>query len=363
MFVKELSLGEKFSVLWDNILQHPLFLLLLFFPIIFFLFKKHGRKIYDLVYLFILALVLFIGGDVIFELFDNMMNALFMTLYFPNFITLLFVTFASALFALISFFSKKMYKINKIINFTGFVIQQMIFCLILVFVKVNNVDIYTDNALYSNSDLLTLMQLLIGFFTLQVMVILVINGINKVTDILDGKDKKGYLGEYEKKSRKIKMIKLSNSKMGVINVSSNPKVSKLKPFKFDVDKLESIQFNASDRPLENELEKPDLLKPMEDSLAENILYKPHFINDSVSHDNSSDNNLDKSDNLDKSKDLTIDNLVIINIQATLDTVLKFKLVRRSMDTSMPMVISNLDIIDFAKTIDILRKCKLYRKIK
>ena len=184
--MEQLSLAEKFKILFDNIFEHPLFIVILLVPaIIYLLQKKHGKKAFVLVYLLVIIVVLFVGGEVIFELFDNLMDGLFMTLYFPNFITLFVVVVLCSIIALFSFFSKKMYKVNKIINITGFAIIQMLFLLILSLVKAKNINIYADNALYSNSDVLTLMQLLIGTFTLQVIAILIINGINKVTDILD----------------------------------------------------------------------------------------------------------------------------------------------------------------------------------
>ena len=115
--MEELSLLDKFKVLFDNILQHPLFIVLLLVPaIIFLLQKKHGTKAFVLVYLLVIVFVLYIGGEVIFELFDNLMNGLFMTLYFPNFITLFVVVVLCSIIALFSFFSKKMFRINKIIN-------------------------------------------------------------------------------------------------------------------------------------------------------------------------------------------------------------------------------------------------------
>ncbi len=84
--MEELSLLEKFSVLFDNVFEHPLFIILLLVPAIMFLLqKKHGKKGFVFVYLLVILFVLYIGGEVIFELFDNLMNGLFMTLYFPNF--------------------------------------------------------------------------------------------------------------------------------------------------------------------------------------------------------------------------------------------------------------------------------------
>lgn len=81
-----------------------------------------------------------------------------------------------------------MLKVNKIINIVGFAIVQTIFCLILVVVQSNGIDIYKKNALYTNSDVLTLMQLLMGTFVLQIIAVLIFNAIEKVTEMLDNKD-------------------------------------------------------------------------------------------------------------------------------------------------------------------------------
>ena len=111
--MEQLTLTEKFKVLFDNIFQHPLFIVILLVPSIMFLLqKKHGKKAFVLVYLLVIMTVLFAYGGVVFELFDNLMDGLFMTLYFPNFITLFVVVVLCSIIALFSFFSKKMYKVN-----------------------------------------------------------------------------------------------------------------------------------------------------------------------------------------------------------------------------------------------------------
>ena len=240
--MEQLSFMEKLQVLFSNILAHPLFLIILLMPALLLLLRKrHGKKIFIGVYLLVIIFVLFIGNEVIFELFDNMMDGLFMTLYFPNFITLFVVVVLCSIIALVSFFDKKMYRINKIINITGFAIVQFMFVLILTTVRSNNIDIYADNALYSNSDILTLMQLLMGAFALQIVSILIINGINKVTAILDRDPNKKNIFS------RIKRVKIDDSKIGYINVvdTKNPKKTKLKPFSFDLDKIEEVSVKSS----------------------------------------------------------------------------------------------------------------------
>ena len=525
--MEELSLLEKFGVLFDNIFEHPLFIILLLVPaIIFLLQKKHGKKAFVFVYLLVIIFVLYIGGEVIFELFDNLMNGLFMTLYFPNFITLFVVVVLCSIIALVSFFSKKMYRINKIINITAFAVIQMLFVLTLTVIRSNNINIYADNALYTNSDVLTLMQLLIGTFTLQVIAILIINGINKVTDILDkrstplAEDISEQITNLEKtKTRNtlglIKNIEIDNTKVGYINVADKSKTSKpkLKPFKFDVDKLESITLNVPDEkhdvqfeemfgnqvalenvpinkneilfdrkesihnetlvidneekpevkdvdiknklsefgkrikpsklkknkkqknkgvllpkdksePVNHSLEKPNLLKPMEETIStsfqKSVLDKKDaalstlnktgesvnkFISDVKPEkpevkeeplvnkfvNKNTEGSMVKPDLLkpestlespikvisevespklvremseEKTVDL-VDNLNILDIQSTLDTVIKYRLMKgvslKVVEEDDDMAVDNLQIPDFNKMMVVLKKCKLYRK--
>ena len=247
--MEELTFFEKLVVLYENILDHPLFVLLFFVPIIlFFLQKKHGKKVFIVVYFLVIFALLISFGDIIFKLFDNLMDGLFMFLYFPNFITLFLVVVACSLIALISLLSKNISKVNRIINYISFGIVQSLFALILITVRVNKINIYKDNALYTNKDVLTLMQFLIGTFSIQILSIVIIRLINKATNALDNKanissDVKKQIVNLSK--TKIKPVNIDNNKIGYINVADKSLTSKpkLKPFKFDINKLESINFN------------------------------------------------------------------------------------------------------------------------
>ena len=406
--MKELSLGEKFKILFDNIFEHPLFIVILLVPAIMFLLqKKHGKKGFIFVYLLVIICVLFVGGEVIFELFDNLMDGLFMTLYFPNFITLFGATILCSIIALYSFFSKKMYRVNKIINITAFAIVQMLFLLILSLVKAKNINIYADNALYSNSDVLTLMQILIGTFALEIISILIINGINKVTDILDRRstplreeiEEQITTLERTKRPALIKNIEIDNNKIGYINVADKEVTSKpkLKPFKFDVNKLESIRFSDElekvieprvikktvPKVLPKRLKKGKLLSKVKDVVKTpdvkkntNVESKGNkFINDNV---------LEVKPDLLKPEESMItvikevpkpklvhnepldlvDNLNIVDIQSTLDVVIRYRLMR---GVSLEIyddraAVDNLQIPNFDMMVRVLGKCRLYKKV-
>lgn len=290
--MEEMTLGEKFGVLFSNILKHPLFIVFFFVPIIlFFLKKKHGKKVYIIVYFISIISILFIFGDVLFKMFDNLMDGIFMTLYFPNFITLFIVVLLCALMGLISLFSTNMHKINKIINYIGFLIIYSLFALVLVTIQTNKINIYKDNALYSNSDVLALMQILIGAFAIQVISILVINIINKVTLMLDRKENINSIDNQiiNLQNSKIKTINMDNDKIGYINVADKAKTSKplLKPFRFNLEKLKSIKLDVTEpskilTPIIlknkevsylNEITKVDILDKNSEEIVESLFEK------------------------------------------------------------------------------------------
>ena len=190
--MEQLSFFEKLGVLFQNILAHPIFICVLLSPVlIIFLNKKIKKKAIVFIYIAILAIVLYVGNITIFSLFDNLMDNIFMTLYFPNFITLFLVELLSAIICLVTFLKKDITKSKKIINIVAFAIIQTLFILILTIIQANNIDIYKENALYASDDVLTLMQLLMGTFALQIITLAVIWAIDKVTAKLDGPKEEG----------------------------------------------------------------------------------------------------------------------------------------------------------------------------
>lgn len=261
----QLSFLDKLGILWENIIAHPVFILLLLSPVLIFaLNKKINKKFIIAIYMAIILIVLFVGNATIFALLDNVIDGLFMVLYFPNFVTLFIVVVASAVIALITFLKKHILKVNKIINITGFAIVQTIFCLILTTVQVNKIDIYKENALYANDDVLTLMQLLMGTFALQVLAVLIFTIIEKITDKLDAKD------EEVKKYRNIERAKkLTKVEPEELLITPNEKTETAIPQKEEVpilkikeETLTPLEPLEPEDPLDKTLIGKEKIKPI-----------------------------------------------------------------------------------------------------
>ena len=288
VILEELSFFEKLLVLWDNILDHPLFIILFFIPILlFFLQKKHGKNVFIISYFLAIFILLISFGDIIFKLFDNLMDGLFMLLYFPNFISLFFIVVTSSLIVLVCLFSKNVNKISKAINYIAFGLIQSLFALILIIVRVHKVNIYKANSLYTDKDVLALMQLLTFVFTVQIISNIIIHIINKGTAVLD--NKANFSRAVSKQiinlsKGKIKSFQIDNNKVGYINVADKTTTSKpiLKPFKFDIEKLQSVTIDV---PKTSKSYTPYSIAGTEFSYANEVIpvkfFKPFNINSNI----------------------------------------------------------------------------------
>lgn len=275
--MEQLSFVEKLGILFDNILAHPFFICLLLLPVLVIFFnKKITKKAVVLIYIGVLAVILFIGNTTLFALFDNLVDGIFMALYFPNFITLFLVEVLSAVICLVTFLKKDITKTSKIINITGFAIIQTLFALILTVVQANEIDIYKENALYASNDVLTLMQLLMGAFALQIITFIVVKAIEKVTAKLDGTDKpKEVLPEGRISHAKVEELKITPKS----EVKAKPKIKKepaevltdIKPKEVikPLDKTLILESKIVPVDLNEEIKKEKLENSKKEALKEN----------------------------------------------------------------------------------------------
>ena len=149
-------------------------------------------------------------------------------------------------------------------------------------------------------------------------------------------------------------------------------VTKLSPIirKIDHTEVKKPEVNKTDFALNDkyaDIEKPDLMKPMEEFKSKDEYkpkeeHKPKFITEA--NRSLAEEMFKAKPDLKPVRPYSIEDLDIINMQLTLDTVIKYKFQRgvklRRYDDSP--TIDDLNIFDFDKLMRILPKSKVYRKI-
>lgn len=186
--MNDVSLIEKVKALMSIIVSSPLFLFCFMMGIavliLFIISIKKEKKINKWIFIsiwIVLALIIIISySSVVFKIIDGLFDALFMAIYFPN-TTVYFITlFLSNFFFIFSLFRKNINKKFKIINFINALIVDLFLILIMDTVKINSIDIYDKISMYTNFDVMVLMQLNSSIFISWILISLLISAHDKL---------------------------------------------------------------------------------------------------------------------------------------------------------------------------------------
>lgn len=194
--MNDFSLIEKIKILMELISSSPLFLicmilgiLILTGLIIFTILNKKVNKWLFIAVCIIVCILLFINyGGLIIKILDIILDGIFMALYFPNLPVYMSVLIIVNVMFVISMFSKKQTKSRKITNIVCAIVLDFMLILIIDVVSKHNINIYEQITLYTNLNLLVLLELSMGIFVSWILVNLFISAHLKLKKY----DKKEY---------------------------------------------------------------------------------------------------------------------------------------------------------------------------
>ena len=173
-----LSIVEKFKILFDMILDVKfifIFLGVLVIATFLYLIKKIDNRKYIMI--ITLSLLLILGIDIVInykelaEVFDNFMTIFFSNIYFPSVYVYVGTLLIVAIAFITSMFNKMLNKIYKIINGITFVMNNILLVIILNIIAKNKIDVFTPNELYTNINLVAVLEISIGLFVLSLIVV------------------------------------------------------------------------------------------------------------------------------------------------------------------------------------------------
>ena len=186
--MNDVSLIEKAKALMDIVVSSPLFLfcfmmgiaVLIFFIILIKKEKKINKWIFISIWI-VLALIIIINySSLVFKIVDSLFDALFMAIYFPNTTVYFIIIFISNFFFIFSLVRKKISTKFKIINFINALIIDLFLILIMDTVKTNSLDIHDQISMYTNFNIMVLMQLNSATFISWILISLLISAHAKL---------------------------------------------------------------------------------------------------------------------------------------------------------------------------------------
>lgn len=186
--MNDYSLVEKFNILMDIIVSSPLFLFCGMFATILFIYflicikkeKKVNKWIFISIWIVLGLIILINYNSIVLNLIDSLFDAIFMALYFPNIIIYFIIVFISNFSFIYSLVNKKVDKKHKIINFINALIVNLFLILIVDLIKKGNINIYDQIDIYTNSNLLVLLQMSSALFVSWLLINLLVSAHNKL---------------------------------------------------------------------------------------------------------------------------------------------------------------------------------------
>ena len=164
IFEKLFSLISIINTSWINLI----FLGIIILATFLFLKKKISKKtcfiLSTISTIILISYIIFNNGKVLGNVFDSIMDDLFTNIYFPSTYAYLFVYFFMNISILGSLINIKHKSTYKTIHGVFFIIINFLFALVLEFIANNKIDIFKKTSLFSNKNLIILLELSIMVF-------------------------------------------------------------------------------------------------------------------------------------------------------------------------------------------------------
>ena len=178
---------DRISVMVDVISSSPILIgLVVLFVLISILFmttnKQNAKKtkiIYSIIYLLCIGGIIFFYHSSLLDLFDYLMNHLFIFFYFPNLAAYFLGIIITNVILWRTVFKDTQEKALKIINSIIYCLLHYLFILILNVIVVNDLDVFSDISIHQNTEANSLIGLSSTIFVVWILFILIYSMIRK----------------------------------------------------------------------------------------------------------------------------------------------------------------------------------------
>lgn len=183
----DFSFTEKLFQLKDILLSSPFFLFSIIISIVLLISMiigvKKNRKvpkiIFILSWIFVFSFVIVQYYSSISYIFDRLFGRLVEEIYFPSISIYTIMLVLTNIIFIISLLKKKMHVLFKLINLMMGTEINFLFFLILDTIAKNNIDIYTEVSVYSNPNLLVLLEFSMFLFMIWLLILVILLLIKK----------------------------------------------------------------------------------------------------------------------------------------------------------------------------------------
>jgi hypothetical protein len=185
-----MSLFDKIKLIWNTIIDSrelkfiiPFLVIVLTVVILSFFFnQKKYRKIYLLVYVFILTALFIVYFNPITKLITSALNVVVNGILYPHLALYMGILLIVNIILIVTVFNDNLSKFIKGINLSFFALMQLLMVFIIKNIVVNNIDITKRLSVDTNIQLLVLVEASIFVFVLWLLFLLVIKLVDHIQE-------------------------------------------------------------------------------------------------------------------------------------------------------------------------------------
>ena len=134
--------------------------------------KKIGKTLYIIGWIFIISFIVIRYNSYLSKIFDNLINQIFMQIFFPNLATYVILIIITNIIFLISINRKNIKNLTKVINSIFFIVIMIMMVYTLEQIISNNINIYSTEEVYTNQNVLVLIESTTILFTIWTVILI-----------------------------------------------------------------------------------------------------------------------------------------------------------------------------------------------
>lgn len=191
-----LTILEKLKILLDILLDYKIiliFTILLIILTLLYLVKILNKKKYILStilsFIVVFSISIISNYKILSTTFDNFTTIFFRGIYFPSIYLYITTLILLLVVFIMSILSIKLPKTYKVINTTAFIINNIFLAIILNIIAKNKIDIFSVNSLYTNTNLVVILELNMSMIIIWLLSLIIVYLTNIICDRITLKKK------------------------------------------------------------------------------------------------------------------------------------------------------------------------------
>ena len=140
--------------------------------------KKLIKALYIILYTIVISTLIYLYHEPLLKLVDYLIENIVNNLLFPNLAVYIFILLIVNIIIITTLLSSKIKLYIKNINITFFLLMQFLLFFIVNIIINNNINVYEKLTIYSNQNLLVLIEISMGIFLVWMLLLSIIKIIN-----------------------------------------------------------------------------------------------------------------------------------------------------------------------------------------